>query len=272
MDSLDILDVNKFSIDLIRQEVNSGCSPCPDILTNDFGKKTSILFVSTVYGFIFNYLKVRYNRKTENWPGFIEKFFNSIIQGYIGIYPRLGEIYRHVSKRLGYQPEFCFTELVKTVLVDLEGGVSGLDNPGFLQYFLTQEAKFLFSRFNQIDARCFIFTFSETATGFTLTTLAGIDNPIGMKKLPNCINLIFTDNDQNDIQFVSRRKRTGNIEIKLNMDGNTFSQSIAFRTIFKLSSKDIYIIPLPHPSRSNNKYWSREIVSKQLNTLIDKLV
>ncbi|MHB1407445.1 MAG: hypothetical protein ACYCV0_17870 [Desulfitobacteriaceae bacterium] len=273
LDSLSTLDGTRFSIDLIRQEVNSGCSPCPDILTADFGKKTSVMFVSTVYGLIYNYLQVRYNRKTESWPSFTEKFYNSIIQGDIGIYPRLGNIYRHVSNRLGYDPEFCFTELVKTVLVDLEGNVSGLDMPGFIHYFMSHEADFLSGRLTQIDSRCFIFTFSEIATFFTITTLAGVDSPIGVWELPNCFEVLFSsEKEKSNIQFVSRQKRTGNIEVKLNMEGSTFSKSIAFRTIFKVTNKDIYIIPLPHPSGANNKYWSSEIVRKQMEILIDKLV
>ena len=270
--SLHILDGNKFSIEKIRQEINLGCSPCPDILTDQFGKKPSIMFISTVYGLIFDYLQVIYNRETENWSSFIENFFKSIIQRGIGIYPRLSNIYDYVSNSWGYIPEFCFTELVKTVLVDLEGKVSGLDTrESFVQYFMKYEAQFLISRLNQIKAKCLIFSFSEVATFFTLTTMAGINNPVGINKLPTSIEVFFSDFHLNNLRFLSREKRTGNIDVKLAVEGSSFSKSIALHTIFKVPKKEIYIIPLPHPSGSNNKYWSGNIVSKQLNGLIDRV-
>jgi len=272
-DALDILDKNKFSIERIRREINVGCSPCPDILTNNFGKKSSVIFISTVYGLIYDYLQVMYNRKNENWPCFIEKFYKSIIQGGIGIYPRLTNIYNLVSDRWGYNPEFCFTELVKTVLVDLEGKVSGLDTrESFVHYFMKYEEQFLINRLSQINSKCLIFTFSEVATFFTLTTVAGIKDLVGLNTLPNNIEVFYSDFDRNNLHFLSRKKRTGNIDIAIGVDGNSFSNSIAFHTIFKAQQKDIYVIPLPHPSGANNKYWSGSNVSKQLNNLIDRMI
>lgn len=58
IDALNILDRKKFCIDNIRQEIEFGCSPCPDILSSKFGEKTSIMFISTVYGLIFTNLQV----------------------------------------------------------------------------------------------------------------------------------------------------------------------------------------------------------------------
>lgn len=52
LDALEVLNPNKFGIELMKEEIKSGYSPCPDILTKNFGKSFSVMFVSTVYGCI----------------------------------------------------------------------------------------------------------------------------------------------------------------------------------------------------------------------------
>jgi hypothetical protein len=59
---IDLLGSKNFRLADMRRERETGCSPCPDILTKDFGKKCSVMFVSTVYGKIYNRLKKRYDR------------------------------------------------------------------------------------------------------------------------------------------------------------------------------------------------------------------
>jgi hypothetical protein len=48
---------------------------------------------------------------------------------------------------------------------------------------------------------------------------------------------------------------------KPNLPYRPFTQSIAFRTIFRIKGKEIYIIPLPHPASHTkalyNRNWSR---------------
>lgn len=271
-DSLSTLEQSKYSIDLMLREIQFGCSPCPDILTQDFGKKTSVMFISTVYGLIYEYLKKSYQRQTDDWHDFTNDFYRDIIQKNEGIYTRLGDIYNQVSVSCGFQPEFCFTELVKTVLIDLKGNVSGLHQPSFIRYFLKHEAQFLSERLKQIDSKCYIFTFSEVATFFSITTLASIPNPLGVEKLPDNIEVKYmSENQYEDIQFFSKLKRSGSVDINFNTKHGSFSSTIAFRTIFKLTDKEIYVIPLPHPSTSNNANWSGDFVGKQMKLLLDFL-
>ncbi len=126
--ALDVLNPERFSIDKIRNEIRTGCSPCPDVLTGEFGDRPSVVFVSTVYGLIHKYLGDTYDRSRDNWPVFIERFFSLIVQTGTGIYGRLSNVYRLVSENWEPQPEFCLTELVKTVLVDHKNRVSGLES------------------------------------------------------------------------------------------------------------------------------------------------
>ena len=81
---LNLLDHKSFSIENIVKEIDTGCSPCPDILTKDFGVKPSILFVSTVYGLIYKYLNKKYNRDEMSWNGFCQHFYKTIIQSGTG--------------------------------------------------------------------------------------------------------------------------------------------------------------------------------------------
>ncbi|MCZ2845228.1 MAG: hypothetical protein O2U61_01820 [Candidatus Bathyarchaeota archaeon] len=46
--ALNTLDRNKFGMVEIKKEIETGCSPCPDIISKDFGIKPSVLFISTV--------------------------------------------------------------------------------------------------------------------------------------------------------------------------------------------------------------------------------
>jgi hypothetical protein len=79
------------------EEIDSGCSPCPDIISDNFGHKKSVVFVSTVYGLIHSKLETSFNRNTQSWPMFTQCFFERIIQEGVGIYPRLAKVYAKVS-------------------------------------------------------------------------------------------------------------------------------------------------------------------------------
>lgn len=267
--ALDTFNHDKYCIKKIKEEITTGCSPCPDILTKDFGKKTSVLFISTVYGLIYKYLFKKFNRETDPWYEFIQYFYDKIIQRRIGIYHRLSKIYDLCS--LGdLKPEFCFTELVKTVLVNSKNEVSGVETgEDFIKYYLRYESPFLSKRLAMINSKCIAFTFSETTTFFTLTTLADLKKTNDIFKLPSNIELFYSEFPSENLKFICREKRTGNLDINVYAD-DTYSKSIAFRTIFKVKNKEFYIIPLPHPSRSNNGNWSED-VWKELKKLIEKI-
>lgn len=263
---LDVLNPKKFSISNIIDELNTGCSPCPDILTSDFGGKPSVIFISTVYGLIYKYLLRTFNRESDNWQNFIKLFYNDIIKDSTGIYGKLGKIYDQVAHKWRIEPDFCFTELVKTVLVDDKNSVSGLDTKeSFVQYFLKYESKFLSARLENIQDKCIAFTFSDVATLLTITTLSDV-KITQILKLPDNIELFYSDYPKDLFKFATRQKRTGNIEINISA-GSSYSNSIAFNTIFKVHGKEFYIIPLPHPSGANNQYWTENVWKKIDNLL-----
>ena len=129
---LEDLCPSKFCVQKIKDEIKTGCSPCPDILTGDFGRKPSVLFVSTVYGLVFKYIKKEFVHSDNHWDEFIRKFYEDLIIPNKGIYGRLNKIYDQVSSTWNDNPEFCFTELVKTVLVNDKNKVSGLGSCPYL--------------------------------------------------------------------------------------------------------------------------------------------
>lgn len=142
LDALEVLNPNKFGIELMKEEIKSGYSPCPDILTKNFGKSFSVMFVSTVYGLIHNYLQKNYSRNNTSWKEFTQDFYSKIIQKGIGIYPRLERIYEIVSSKYNCSPEVCFTELVKTVMVNHQKKVSGLETgDSFINYYMKYERR-----------------------------------------------------------------------------------------------------------------------------------
>jgi hypothetical protein len=266
-DALNILDNNKFGIGEIKKEIETGCSPCPDIVSKYFGNKPSVLFISTVYGYVHKYLHKKFNHFDTLWFDFINSFYKDIIFGGVGIYPRLGKIYGLVSKSKGINPDLCFTELVKTVLVDKKGNVSGLEmNTTFLRYFIKYEYKFLEQRLSQIKGKCIVFTLSDVGTFLTLTTLSKQTEIIGINKLPNNVEVFYQEKPEQSIHFTSRVKRTGNLSFEISSEG-TFTKSIAFQTIFKIKNTEIYVVPLPHPSGSNNGNWTVQNWSK-----LDKMI
>lgn len=246
---LGLLNSKAVSFEKITKEIKTGCSPCPDIITSHFGEKPSVMFVSTVYGLINKYLNKQYNREEQDWNVFCEDFYKNIIQSGTGIYKRLDEVYELLSDLFGGGLEFCFTELVKTVLVDENNSVSGLGSKGsFLKYFETVEYHLLKERLTQIKKQCFIFSFSEDVTYFLLKALSQHTS------FKEDFEIIHSDNKP--VTISTRKKRNGDSEFSI-LAGNSFSSSVAFKTIFKLKNKDIYIIPLPHPSTSNNRYWPK---------------
>ena len=196
---LNLLDAKYFSIDNIIREINTGCSPCPDILTENFGSKPSVMFVSTVYGLVNKYLKQEYDRSKQDWNTFCNDFYKKIIQFGTGIYKRLDKIYRLLAEIKGRELDFCFTELVKTVLVDHDNKVSGLGSKGsFIKYFEEVEFRFLEERINQIKNECFIFSFSEEVTYF----LVKIFNKGAT--LEDDFNILHTENKKVNINIRTR--------------------------------------------------------------------
>jgi hypothetical protein len=257
---LNLLDAKYFSIDNIIREINTGCSPCPDILTENFGSKPSVMFVSTVYGLVNKYLKQEYDRSKQDWNTFCNDFYKKIIQSGTGIYKRLDKIYRLLAEIKGRELDFCFTELVKTVLVDHDNKVSGLGSKGsFIKYFEEVEFRFLEERINQIKNECFIFSFSEEVTYF----LIKIFNKGAT--LEDDFNILHTENKKVNINI--RIKRNGDYQFNIEA-GGTYSNSVAFKTVLKVKDKKIYIIPLPHPSTANNKYWQENQCWGQLKELL----
>lgn len=271
-DALHLLNEEQYALDLIQQEIDTGCSPCPDILSADFGNQPSVMFVSTVYGLIHKYLQKEYPRQQESWQTFTADFYQSVIRKKIGIYGRQLDIYHKIAEKCGYIPEFCFTELVKTVLMNANHEVSGLEQPSFTQYFFENEAGFLRKRLQAIQKKCVVFPCSELTTFFTLAALAGVESPIGLQQLPTQIEYVYLEHEKTEnIVFSSRVKRGGRIEALCKTQSGSFSKTLAFRSIFKIKDKEIYIVPLPHPSNSNNTYWKKNFVDQQITTIVQKL-
>jgi len=262
------LDSGKFCVPKIIEEIETGCSPCPDILTEDFGTKPSVLFVSTVYGLIFKYLKKEFLRPENSWRELVKVFYEEIINPKKGIYGRLETIFDQVSFSWNYNPEFCFTELVKTVLVDKENKVSGLESQGsFVKYLLKHEVDFLQERLSKIEAKSIIFTFSEISTFFAMTSLVGVKDPLGVSAVPDNFVEMYRE-DPIKIKFESKKNRK-KAPISIFSSGGSYSQSITFNVLFRLKDRDIYVIPLPHPSPANNRHWPHDIWPK-LEELIKK--
>jgi hypothetical protein len=265
---LDDLCSTKFCIPKIIDEIGTGCSPCPDILTDGFGREPSVLFVSTVYGLINKYLNKDYVRSKRSWKDFVKEFYENIIIPNKGIYGRLGKIYDQVSSTWNCNPEFCFTELVKTVLVDEKNKVSGLESQGsFVDYFIKHEMTFLKERLSKIENKCIIFTFSEIPTFYTMTSLVGIEDPIGgVSAVPEEFEIVR--GKESEIEFESKLKKNGKVQISISSSGNTYSKSIPFNILFKMKNRDIFVLPLPHPSGANNRNWPLDAWDK-LRLLID---
>ena len=262
---LEDLCPSKFSIPKIIDEINTGCSPCPDILTGGFGKKPSVLFVSTVYGLINKYLKKNFERSENYWKDFVIEFYDKLIIPNKGIYGRLGKVYDQVSSTWNCNPEFCLTELVKTVLVDKDNKVSGLESQGsFVKYFINNELAFLRERLSKIEDKCIVFTFSEVPTFYTMTSLVGID-PMSVSAVPEEFEIIC--GKKSEMKFESKKRSENKIQISISSSGETFSKSIPFNTLFKMKDRDIFVLPLPHPSGANNRNWPKDRWTK-LETLI----
>jgi hypothetical protein len=263
---LEDLCPSKFCIPKIIEELKTGCSPCPDILTGSFGREPSVLFVSTVYGLINKYLKKDYVRSKSSWNEFVREFYDNLIIPNKGIYGRLGKVYDQVSSTWNCNPEFCLTELVKTVLVDKDNKVSGLESQGsFVEYFINNELTFLQERLSKVENKCIIFTFSEVPTFYTMTSLIGIEDPIGVSGVPEEFEIIH--GNESGIKFESKKRGKDKIQISISSSGETFSKSIPFNTLFKMKDRDIFVLPLPHPSGANNRNWPKDRWTK-LETLI----
>ncbi|EIJ78319.1 hypothetical protein PB1_12184 [Bacillus methanolicus PB1] len=82
LDAFEVLNPKKFGIEFIKGEINIGCSPCPDILTENFGKSISIMFVSTVYSLIHSYLQKTYQRNNNSWKEFTQDFYQESSKRY----------------------------------------------------------------------------------------------------------------------------------------------------------------------------------------------
>jgi hypothetical protein len=262
-EQLKLLDPKSFSIKNIEKEIETGCSPCPDIITKDFGAKPSILFVSTVYGLIYKYLNKKYSRDEQHWYEFCNHFYKRIIQSGTGIYSRLDKLYQVMTELTGEKLDYCFTELVKTVLVDEKDNVSGLGSKGsFLQYFENAEYDLLEGRINEIQDKCIIFAFSEEVTYFLLEMFNSSNS------FHHLVEIYHTENKE--INISRKRNRNGDYKYTITADG-TYSNSVAFKTIFKVKDKEIFIVPLPHPSSANNRYWP-EACWEELRILLRKFI
>jgi hypothetical protein len=90
---LDDLNTSRLGLGVIKQEIESGCSPCPDVLTAGFGTRPSVLFVATVYGLIHEYLGQTFDRRTTSWQEFAHVFYHELIRHGKGIYGRLERLY-----------------------------------------------------------------------------------------------------------------------------------------------------------------------------------
>ncbi len=263
--SLRHLNENKFGIGCIREEINKGCSPCPDILTENFGRNPSVLFVSTVYGHIHRNINREFNRNCESWHEFIKLFFSQIIRPGIGIYNRLYRIYNMITEIEKKELDFCFTELVKTVLLNNKNGVSGLaNNPSFMKFFQYEESIYLKKRLENIKNRCIIFTCSEISTFLTMSILGKLNVPFETNDLPPNIKVFGNSNES--LNFHSHITKSGRLVMKITSNGS-YSKSVAFKTIFKLDDAEIYIIPLAHPSSANNNLWTDQSSSCLKKTL-----
>lgn len=253
---LDTLPTDRLGMDIIRAEIASGCSPCPDILTNGFGTRPSVLLVATVYGLIYDRLKQEFSRSGTSWHDYIDTFYRQIIFRGKGIYSRLDRLYDLACRVYGSELEFCFTELVKTVLADPDGSVSGLE--GFwLRYFVRHEQGFLRQRLAGISGTCIVFTFSETATLATLAILGGEQDLFNIRGLPSRIKALLRTDQANHLRLQSWMTQRGNPRLSLTVDRPkaTYTQAIAGRTFFRLKGSALFVVPLPHPSQANNQYW-----------------
>lgn len=228
----------------IENEIIKGCSPCPDIVSNYFGEKPSIMFISTVYAGIHKYVGIKYDRDNDSWEELAKEYYKKIVLSKEGIYSIISDIYNLITTKKIKDPEICLTDLVKTVLYNKNGGTDKIhDSAGFREYFMHHEYNFLKQRLEQINNLCFIFTFKDVSTFFTIE---------GFKDLSYEIELLEDNSSGKVLEFLQYRKNK-----KPNLPYSLFTQSIAFKTILRVKGKEIYIIPLPHPASHTKGLYNR---------------
>jgi hypothetical protein len=91
--------------------------------------------------------------------------------------------------------------------------------------------------------------------------------------LKKCFGVLYCDDNRaSDLKFDARTKKNlkGHLEICFKTDKQSYSASIAGKMVLHMPERDLYIIPLPHTSNANNKYWKPEDWD-QLNVLIEKV-
>lgn len=267
---LKTLDKSKFSLRNIIKEIGTGCSPCPDIVTEKFGKTPSLFFITPFYNQVHKYMGVKFNRSLSSWEDYASLFFKKLIYDKIGVYDRLYKIFNITSNHFNRDFDYCFSSLVKTVLTNENNNANGLSNhPSFIKYFEKYESCFLVNRLITIENTCIIFTFSENCTFFTLVYLGLEKKPFNISNIPKNIEVFYKHERLHDLTFRSHlSKDKPNIKVSFNgTDKKTYSNSICFKSIFKVKNQEIFIIPLPNPSTANNRYWPKTV----WNTLISLL-
>jgi hypothetical protein len=96
------------------------------------------------------------------------------------------------------------------------------------------------------------------STFFVMAILDGCDSSAGFAALPVYFKILHRNKSSVPFKFVSKRTRTNRLNISIGC-GGTYTNSVAFRSIFKMKDRDIRIIPLPHASSANYKYWVNRI-------------
>jgi hypothetical protein len=268
---LEDLNTSKLGLEMIRKEILSGCSPCPDVLTQGFGTRPSVMFVATVYGLIHEYLGETFDRRNASWREFATVFYHRLIRHGKGIYGRLERLYGLTRRVFDSELDFCFTELVKTVLARPNGGVTGID-AYWPRYFAAHEQHFLRQRLAEIYGRCIIFTFSEMSTFHTVAILGKEEDLLGVHTLPKNVEVLHHSDPSSPIVFRSWMSSRGNPKVRVSGPGAgaSYTRTIAHQTVLGVQDRDLFVVPLPHPSGANNRHWP-ETAWHELAELLGKV-
>lgn len=272
----DYLSDSRYHYEAIEKEIKTGVSPCPDILTNGFGQKPSVLFIGEVYGTINEFLPEEIILKgvdrSQKWANWIPKLYKSLIidpgRSNPGIYSDLGKIYKLLENHLGFELEIGFTEVCKTVLFskNKQGNpsVSKLYKPELIKYVDNCEYSFLYDRIQKIKGPCIIFTLSAIPFLYLLRIFDKQVFPKKIKKLNDSLEILFPG--EYIREQISISKYTVDVGIL------PFTESITFQSLFKVKGKQIYVIPLSHPSNKHYGHWpSEKAVEKYIKTLLGHL-
>jgi hypothetical protein len=224
-----------------------------------------------VYGLIHEYLAETFDRRNVSWREFATVFYHRLIRHGRGIYGRLERLYDVTCGVFGPELDLCFTELVKTVLARPNGNVTGID-AYWPRYFEGHEQGFLRQRLAGIHGKCIIFTFSEMSTFHTVAILGEEEDLFGVHTLPKNVEVLHQSDLASPIVFRSWTSSRGNPKVRVSGSeaDASYTRTIARQTVLGVQGRDLFLVPLPHPSRANNRHWP-EAAWQELAELLGKV-